>query len=54
MELIKRFIGNEQGLETVEYAILLGFIVAGTLALISTLGTWVHGEFNAAVGNIVK
>ena len=34
MELVKRFIRDEQGLETVEYAIILGLIVVGTIALV--------------------
>jgi pilus assembly protein Flp/PilA len=49
MELVKRFIKDEQGLETVEYAIILGLIVVATITLIGTLGTWVHGRFNSVV-----
>ena len=49
MELLKRFIKDEQGLETVEYAIILGLIVVATIGLISTLGTWVHNRFNDVV-----
>jgi len=45
MELVKRFVRDEQGLETVEYAIILGLIVVATITLISTLGTWVHDRF---------
>ena len=48
MELVKRFIRDEQGLETVEYAIILGLIVAGTIALIVGIGSWVHNAFNTA------
>jgi Flp pilus assembly pilin Flp len=49
MELLKRFVKDEQGLETVEYAIILGLIVVATIGLISSLGTWVYGRFNAVV-----
>jgi Flp pilus assembly pilin Flp len=38
--LLKRFIADEHGLETVEYAIIVGFIVAGTITAIATLGVW--------------
>ena len=48
MELVKRFVRDEQGLETVEYAIILGLIVAGTIALIVGIGTWVKNAFNTA------
>ena len=49
MEMLKRFINDERGLETVEYAIILGIIVVTTIGLITTLGTWVHDQFNAVV-----
>ncbi len=45
--MVKRFIRDEQGLETVEYAIILGLIVVATIALISQLGGWVHDRFQA-------
>jgi Flp pilus assembly pilin Flp len=49
MELVKRFIRDEQGLETVEYAIILGLIVAGTIALVILIGNWVHEKFQNTV-----
>ena len=49
MEMVKRFIRDEQGLETVEYAIILGIIVVASIGLILTLGNWVHNAFRAAV-----
>jgi len=45
MELVKRFIRDEQGLETVEYAIILGLIVVGTIGLVVTIGQWVKTKF---------
>ena len=45
MKMVKRFINDERGLETVEYAIILGLIVAGTIALILLLGGWVRNQF---------
>lgn len=43
------FFKDEDGLETVEYAIILGLIVAGTIALITTLGGWVNDQFQDVV-----
>jgi len=45
MEAVKRFVKDERGLETVEYAIILGLIVAVTIGLIVALGTWVQTQF---------
>lgn len=53
MKKLIAFLKDEDGLETVEYAIILGLIVAGTITLITALGTWVNGAFttvNTAVG----
>ena len=47
MEQVKRFIRDEQGLETVEYAVILGLIVVGTIAAITALRTRVIGSFTA-------
>ena len=43
--MIKRFIREEEGLETVEYAIITGLIVAGTIGIIAAIGQWVHDTF---------
>ena len=43
--LLKKFLSDEQGLETVEYAIIVGLIVAGTVAVIAAIGTWVNTQF---------
>ena len=45
MSALKRFIKDERGLETVEYAIILGLIVVGTIAIVASIGTWVHDQF---------
>ncbi|MEX0745881.1 MAG: Flp family type IVb pilin [Phycisphaeraceae bacterium] len=47
MDLFKRFVQEEEGLETVEYAIILGIIVVGTIALITSIGGWVNTQFQA-------
>jgi len=49
----KRFWNDEEGLETVEYAIITGLIVAATITAIGLLGAWVSGQFesvNTTVG----
>jgi Flp pilus assembly pilin Flp len=45
MSLIKSFIRDEKGLETVEYAIIAGLIVVGTIATVAWIGSWVLGQF---------
>jgi len=49
---IKRFINDESGLETVEYAIILGLVVAGTIGLVAAIGAWVQGRFQATADAI--
>ncbi len=41
---LTRFLG-EDGLETVEYAIITGLIVAATILVIAALGVWVTTQF---------
>ena len=48
MEMLKRFIRDEQGLETVEYAIILGLIVVGTISLVIAIGNKVLNAFTNA------
>ena len=50
--LIKKFFSDEKGLETVEYAIILGLIVAGTVGLIIALGNWVNLQFTNVNGEL--
>ncbi len=47
MEQLKKFWSDEQGLETVEYAIIAGLIVVGTIGLIVSIGAWVQTKFEA-------
>ena len=51
-EIVKRFLTDERGLETVEYAIILGIIVVGVIALVSRLGSWVKNAFNTVVTDV--
>ncbi len=43
--LVQKFVNDERGLETVEYAIILGLIVVGTIGLVVAIGGWVHDKF---------
>lgn len=45
MKVLKRFLKDEQGLETVEYAIITGLVVAATITAIGLLGVWVKEQF---------
>ena len=44
--MLKRFLRDESGLETVEYAIIIGLIVSGTIAFIAGIGAWVNLQFD--------
>lgn len=52
MNTIARFIKEEDGLETVEYAIITGLIVVGVIATIGAIGTWVSGKFTTLNSNL--
>ena len=45
--LVKKFLLAEDGLETVEYAIMAGLISVSAIAAIGGIGTWVAGKFAA-------
>jgi pilus assembly protein Flp/PilA len=47
MESLERFFNDESGLETVEYAIIAGLIVVGTIVTIISIGNWVSAKFAA-------
>lgn len=46
-QLMKRFLKDERGLETVEYAIIIGLIVGGLVIVIGAIGVWVNAQFTA-------
>jgi pilus assembly protein Flp/PilA len=45
--MIKSFLSDEKGLETVEYAIIAGLIVIALIALMTAIGTKVKNRFQA-------
>ena len=46
MQTFKRFLADDRGLETVEYAIITGLIVTGLIAVVAAIGTWIKGKFD--------
>ena len=45
--LLKRFVKDEQGLETVEYAVMTALVVAAMVAAITALSGAITGQFAA-------
>ena len=45
--MLKKFVADEEGLETVEYAIISGLIVVGTILILTSIGTKVLAKFTA-------
>ncbi len=45
MNAVRRFLRDERGLETIEYAIITGLIVSGLVAIVVAIGSWVKGQF---------
>ncbi len=45
MEMLKRFIRDERGLETIEYSIIAALIVVGVIVILGTIGNKVLNVF---------
>jgi Flp pilus assembly pilin Flp len=52
MTSLNRFLSDERGLETVEYAIIAGLIVSGLVAIIVAIGSWVKNQFSNLQGSL--
>ena len=52
LNLVKKFWNDEQGLETVEYAVAAALVVAGLIAAFAALGNSVEGKIEALTGAI--
>jgi pilus assembly protein Flp/PilA len=46
-DMIKRFFREEEGTETVEWAIIIGLIAVAAIAVILGIGQWVNGKFQS-------
>lgn len=49
---IKRFVKDESGLETVEYAVMTALIVAALIAAIGLLAAAITGRFGAVTDTV--
>ena len=45
MSRVKSFFADESGIETLEYAILAGLIVSGTVVIILAISVWVKNRY---------
>jgi Flp pilus assembly pilin Flp len=45
MNLLKKFVRDEAGMETVEWAIMSALIVAGVIGIVAGIGTNVNNAF---------
>ncbi len=52
LELIKRFIREEEGQDLVEYALLLVFLALAAIAVLPTLGSAVNSVFSASASTL--
>ena len=51
-QFTKRFIREDDGLETIEYAVMTALIVAGLVAALGALATAVSGRFGEVQGTV--
>ncbi|MHC4441590.1 MAG: Flp family type IVb pilin [Planctomycetota bacterium] len=52
MRLIKSFLVDESGTETVEWGIMAGLIVAGLVGVVAAIGIWVKDKFDELEGGL--
>ena len=52
MNALKNLVADEKGLETVEYAIITGLVVAGTITAIAAIGSYVKTQFENLKTNL--
>ena len=52
MKTVLRFVRDEGGTETVEWAVVLGIIAVGAIALAGTIGAFVTGAFQNLVDQL--
>ena len=46
MNILRRFVSDDRGLETIEYAIVAGLIVVGVIAAVTAIGIWVGNNWD--------
>ena len=52
MDRIRRFLSDETGTETVEWAIMIGIIAVAAIATIVAIGGWVQTQFTTLNTNL--
>jgi Flp pilus assembly pilin Flp len=52
MKTVLRFLRDDRGTETVEWAVVLGIIAVGAIALAGTIGTFVSNSFQNLVDQL--
>lgn len=52
MNLFMRFVRDDRGLETVEWAVLSALIVGALITAIGGLSTAIQGRFNSLAGTV--
>ena len=45
-KMLNRFVRDERGLETIEYAIVAGLIVVGVISAVTAIGIWVGNQWS--------
>jgi Flp pilus assembly pilin Flp len=51
-KLLKRFIPEEQGLESVEYAVLAALIIVALIGVIGAMTAGIHGVYANVTANL--
>ena len=51
-KLLRGLVADEQGLETIEYAIIAGLITVSTLVVIAAVALWVANRFETLQSSI--
>jgi len=51
-KLMTRLVRDDQGQDLIEYAILIGLITVGIVTIVTSIGTWVNGQFTALNGDL--
>ncbi len=50
--MIRAFLRNESGTETVEWGVMAGLIIAGVVLAVGAIGTWVATQFTTLQSNL--
>ena len=45
--MFEMFVRDERGMETVEWGIMAGLVVAGLVGVVAAIGTWVSGKMTS-------